>query len=235
MSQTPRTKLRRKPRRGSHDRKVIEAILDEALICHLGTIEESGWPVVIPTLHVRVGEHIYVHGSAASGTLRRAERSEICLSATLLDGLVLARAAMHHSANYRSVMLFGRGRQIEDDAEKRRALEALVEKMVPGRWADAREPTDKELRATSVLRIPLDEASAKVRTGPPVDDEPDCDLPVWAGTIDLHLTAGTPQPDQGLAPGIECPGYLADMVEQGVGGRPGERRPNARRRPPGSA
>jgi uncharacterized protein len=212
MSKTPRTKLRRKPQRGSHDREVIEAILDEALVCHLGVIDEAGCPVVTPTLHVRVGEHIYVHGSAASRTLRTTGRSEVCLTATLLDGLVLARAAMHHSANYRSVMLFGRGQQIEDAEVKRRALKALVEKLVPGRWADAREPTDKELRATSVLRIPLEEASAKVRSGPPIDDDADYALPVWAGIVGLRLVAGEPEPDERLAPGVECPEYVTDLV-----------------------
>ncbi len=212
MIPTPRTTLRRKPGRGSHDREVIEAILDEAIVCHLGAIDESGRPVVTPTLHVRVGEHVYVHGSAASRTLGRAGRSEVCLTATLLDGLVLARAAMHHLANYRSVMLFGCGEQIEDASEKRGALEALVEKLVPGRWADVRLPTDKELRATSVLRIPLDEASAKVRGGPPVDDETDHELPIWAGVVGLHLVAAEPEPDERLAPGIERPGYVDSLL-----------------------
>jgi nitroimidazol reductase NimA-like FMN-containing flavoprotein (pyridoxamine 5'-phosphate oxidase superfamily) len=212
MPSTPRTKLRRKPGRGSHDREVIEAILDEAVVCHLGATDESGCPVVTPTLHVRVGEHVYAHGSAASRTLRTAGRSEVCLTATLLDGLVLARAAMHHSANYRSVMLFGCGRQIEDTDEKRCALEALVEKLVPGRWADVRSPTDKELRATSVLRIPLEEASAKIRSGPPVDDEADYALPVWAGVVRLHLVAGEPEPDERLTPGIERPEYIDSLL-----------------------
>ncbi len=212
MTSTSRTKLRRKPGRGSHDREVIEAILDEALVCHLGAIDESGCPVVTPTLHVRVGEYVYVHGSAASRTLRTAGRSEVCLTATLLDGLVLARAAMHHSANYRSVMLFGWGLQIEDANEKRDVLEALIEKLVPGRWADVRSPTDQELRATSVLRIPLEEASAKVRSGPPVDDGADHELPVWAGVVGLHLVAGEPEPDERLAPGIERPEYVGSLL-----------------------
>jgi nitroimidazol reductase NimA-like FMN-containing flavoprotein (pyridoxamine 5'-phosphate oxidase superfamily) len=207
-----RTKLHRKPRRGSHDREVIEAILDQALLCHLGVIEEDGWPVVTPTLHVRVGKQVYVHGSAASRTLRTATESKVCLTATLLDGLVLARAAMHHSANYRSVMLFGAGEPVEDAGEKRRALEALVEKLVPGRWADVRGPTDKELRATSVVRIPLAEASAKIRSGPPVDDAADHELPVWAGVVGLRLLAGEPEPDRLLSPGIECPAYVTALV-----------------------
>jgi len=208
---TERTKLRRKPGRGSHDREVIEAILDQALVSHLGVVDGDGSPVVTPTLHVRVGEHVYLHGSAANRTLRAACDSEVCLTATLLDGLVLARAAMHHSANYRSVMLFGAGAQVEDAGEKRRALEALVEKLVPGRWADVREPSEKELRATSVVRIPLAEASAKIRSGPPVDDEPDHQLPVWAGVVGLRLLAGEPEPDPHLAPGIECPAYVTAL------------------------
>jgi uncharacterized protein len=213
MPQTPKTKLRRKPRRGSHEREVIEAILDEAPVSHLGVIDEAGFPVVTPTLHARVGEDVYVHGSAASRTLRAAGRSEVCLTATLLDGLVLARAAMHHSANYRSVMVFGRGQQVEEAEEKRRALEALVEKLVPGRWADVRAPTDKELHATSVLRIPLEEASAKIRSGPPIDDEADYELPVWAGVVGFRLVAGEPMPDERLAPGIECPGHIINLVQ----------------------
>ena len=168
--------------------------------------------MVTPTLHARVGEQVYVHGSAASRTLRTARRSEVCLTATLLDGLVLARAAMHHSANYRSVMLFGPGQEIEDPEEKRRALEALVEKLVPGRWEDVRAPTDKELRATSVLRIPLEEASAKIRRGPPIDDDADYELPVWAGVVGLRLVADDPEPDRRLAPGIERPEYVTDLV-----------------------
>ncbi len=213
MLKTPKTKLRRKPQRGSYDREVIDAILDEAIVCHLGVIEQGGWPVVTPTLHARVGEHVYVHGSAASRTLRTAAESKVCLTATLLDGLVLARAAMHHSANYRSVMLFSSGRLIEDVEEKRRALEALVEKLVPGRWAEVRAPTEKELRATSVLRIPLEEASAKVRSGPPIDDAADYELPVWAGVVGLRMVAGEPEPDRRFSPSIECPEYVTDLMQ----------------------
>ncbi len=208
---TPRTKLRRKPSRGSHERATIEAIFDEALVSHLGVIDD-GLPVVIPTLHVRVGSHVYLHGSAASRALRESKGAEVCLTATLVDGLVLARAVMHHSANYRSAMLFGAGEWIEDEAEKLTALEALVEKLVPGRWADARIPTEKELRATALLRIPLEEASAKVRTGPPGDDDEDMELPVWAGVVGLRTVAGEPEPDELLAAGIEPPAYLDEMI-----------------------
>jgi uncharacterized protein len=199
--------VRRVPRRGVYEREAIEAILDEALVSHLGVIDEAGFPVVTPTLHARVGEHVYVHGSAASRTLREAGRAEACLTTTILDGLVLARSAFHHSVNYRSVVLFGQAEQIESGEDKARALRAFTEKLAPGRWDDVRPPTEQELRGTSVLRIALDEASAKVRSGPPVDDEPDYDLPVWAGVVGLRLVAGEPEPDSRLGPGLEYPGY----------------------------
>lgn len=208
---TARTKLRRKPSRGSHERAVIEAILDEALVSHLGFLDDSR-PVVIPTLHVRVGSQVYLHGSAASRALRESKGAQVCLTATLVDGLVLARAVMHHSANYRSAMLFGAGKWIEDEAEKLVALEALVEKLVPGRWGDARVPTAKELRATALLRIPLEEASAKVRTGAPIDDEADLELPVWAGVVGLRTVAGALEPDELLDPGTRPPAYLDEML-----------------------
>lgn len=209
---TPRTKLRRKPSRGSHDRATIEAILDEALVSHLGFLD-AGSPVVIPTLHVRVGAHVYLHGSAASRALRESKGAAVCLTATLVDGLVLARAAMHHSANYRSAMLFGAGEWIEEEEEKLAALEALVEKLVPGRWGDARIPTAKELRATALLRIPLEEASAKLRTGPPIDDDEDMGLAVWAGVVGLRTVAEEAEPDPLLAAGIEPPAYLGELLK----------------------
>jgi nitroimidazol reductase NimA-like FMN-containing flavoprotein (pyridoxamine 5'-phosphate oxidase superfamily) len=212
MKETERTRLRRKPSRGSHDRALVEAILDEALVCHLGVVEEAGFPVVTPTLHARVGSDLYVHGSAASRTLRRATAAQVCLTATVIDGLVLARAAMHHSANYRSAMVFGRASVVEDAEEKLRALEALVEKLVPGRWADVRAPSEKELRATSVLRIPMEQASAKTRSGPPVDDEADHELSTWAGVVGLRLAAGAPMPDERLKPGIDCPPYVNELA-----------------------
>lgn len=213
---TQRTKLRRKPSRGSHDRAAIEAIFDEALVSHLGFLD-GGLPVVIPTLHVRVGPQVYLHGSAASRALRESKRAEVCLTATLVDGLVLARAVMHHSANYRSAMLFGAGEWIDDEEEKLTALEALVEKLVPGRWGDARVPTARELRATAVLRIPLEEASAKIRSGPPIDDEEDMRLPVWAGVIGLRTVAASPEPDPLLAAGIEPPAYLGELLRKPAG------------------
>jgi uncharacterized protein len=217
---TPRTKLRRKPSRGSHERAVVEAIFDEALVSHLGFVDE-GLPVVIPTLHVRLGSQVYLHGSAASRALRESQGAEVCLTATLIDGLVLARAAMHHSANYRSAMLFGEGRHVDDEEEKLAALEALVEKIVPGRWGDARVPTAKELRATAVLRLPFHEASAKIRTGPPLDDDADLELPVWAGVVGLRTVAEEPEPDALLAAGVEPPEYLGELLAGREGSRLG--------------
>jgi hypothetical protein len=204
--------VRRLAKRATYERETIEAILDEALVCHVGTVGEAGYPVVIPTLHARVGRCLYIHGSAASRTLREAARTEICLTATLLDGLVLARSAFHHSVNYRSVVVFGQAERVEAVEDKRRALEAFTEKLVPGRWADVRGPSDKELRGTAVLRISLDEASAKVRSGGPVDDEADYELPVWAGTVGLRLVAGAPKADERVTPRVECPDYVADLV-----------------------
>ena len=197
-----RVRLRRKRERGSHERATIDAILDEALIAHLGIADEHGQPFVIPTLHARRGDVVYLHGSTASRTLRAlAGGAPACLTVSLLDGLVLARAAMHHSANYRSAMLLGTARAVEAPAEKLAALQAIVEHIVPGRWAEARTPTEKELKATTVLALAIDEASAKVRSGPPLDDEPDYDLPVWAGVIPISSEAGEPQPDLRVAPG----------------------------------
>jgi uncharacterized protein len=212
MAAKPRTRVTRMPSRADYEREAIEAILDEAIVSHVGTVAPDGHPVVIPTLHARAGDWLYIHGSAASPTLRRAEQAEICLTATLLDGLVLARSAVHHSVNYRSVVVFGQAEKIEDADGKRDALEAFTEKLVPGRWGEARPPTEKELRAVGVLRLPLDEASAKVRTGGPIDDEDDYKLPVWAGTIDLRLAARSPQPDERLLPKTKCPSYLTELV-----------------------
>jgi nitroimidazol reductase NimA-like FMN-containing flavoprotein (pyridoxamine 5'-phosphate oxidase superfamily) len=205
--------VRRVPQRAVYERAETEAILDEALVSHVGTIDQEGYPVVIPTLHARLGDWLYIHGSAASRTLREAQRSEICLTATLLDGVVLARSAFHHSVNYRSVVVFGQAERIEQSGDKRRALEAFTEKLVPGRWGDVRLPSEQELRGTAVLRIPLDEASAKVRGGGPVEEEADYDLPVWAGSIGLRLVAGPPEADARLSPGIECPAYVNEFVQ----------------------
>ncbi|MHB8241436.1 MAG: pyridoxamine 5'-phosphate oxidase family protein [Solirubrobacteraceae bacterium] len=208
-----RMRLRRKRERGSYDRATIDAILDEALIAHLGIADEDGQPLVIPTLHARSGDLVYCHGSVASRTLRALQAGRpACLTVSLLDGLVLARAAMHHSANYRSVMLIGKARSVEDPEEKRAALRAVVEHIVPGRWAQAREPSENELRATSVLALPIAEASAKIRTGPPQDDEEDHSLEVWAGVIPFVSAAGVPLPDPRLDPSIEAPANVVSYA-----------------------
>jgi uncharacterized protein len=205
-----RVRLRRKRERGSYEREAIDAILDEGLIAHLGIVED-GQPLVIPTLHARAGDVVYCHGSSASRTLRAmAAGVPVCLTVSLIDGLVLARSAMHHSANYRSAVLLGTARPVEDREERLAGFEAIVERIVPGRWKDVRPPTDKELKATALLALPIDEASAKVRTGPPIDDEPDYALPAWAGVIPLSLQAGEPVPDARLHPGIPLPGYVRD-------------------------
>lgn len=205
-----RVRLRRKRERGSYDRSVIDAILDEALIAHLGIVDADGQPFVIPTLHARSGDLVYCHGSTASRTLRAlAAGARACLTVSLIDGLVLARAAMHHSANYRSAMLVGRAIVVEDPDEKRAALRAVVEHIVPGRWDDVRAPTENELKATSVLAIPIDEASAKVRSGGPLDDEQDYALPAWAGVIPLSSHARAPEPDRRLRAGIATPPYVS--------------------------
>jgi nitroimidazol reductase NimA-like FMN-containing flavoprotein (pyridoxamine 5'-phosphate oxidase superfamily) len=200
------------PKRAAYDRATIDSILDETPVSHLGVIDPAGFPVVIPTLHARLGDHVYIHGSAASRTLKAAGAGDACLTATLIDGLVLARSAVHHSVNYRSVVVFGQAEPIDDPAEKARALEAFTEKLVPGRWPDVRPPTRQELKGTGVMRILLEEASAKVRTGPPLDDEEDYALPVWAGTVALSTVAGAPQPDPRLATGTEPPSYLQNLA-----------------------
>jgi nitroimidazol reductase NimA-like FMN-containing flavoprotein (pyridoxamine 5'-phosphate oxidase superfamily) len=201
-----RVRLRRKRERGSHERATIDAILGEALIAHLGIADEHGQPFVIPTLHARIGDAVYLHGSTASRTLRALrDGAPACLTVSLLDGLVLARAAMHHSANYRSVMLLGGARIVESAQEKLLALEAIVEQIVPGRWAEARPPSENELKATAVLAMPIDEASAKIRSGPPQDDEEDYALPIWAGVIPLVTEARAPEPDPRLDAAIAAP------------------------------
>jgi nitroimidazol reductase NimA-like FMN-containing flavoprotein (pyridoxamine 5'-phosphate oxidase superfamily) len=189
---TPRTTLKRLPKRGVFDREAVYQILDEAFICHVGFVVE-GQPFVLPTGYARIADTLYIHGSAASRMLRSlVEGIDICVTVTLLDGLVLARSAFHHSINYRSVVIFGRARMVESNEEKMTALEAFTEHVVPGRWAEVRWPNEQELKATLVLALPLAEVSAKVRTGPPLDDEEDMNLPVWAGVVPLHLAASVP-------------------------------------------
>ena len=192
---TDRTRVRRIPKRASYDRAAADAILDEALVCHVGFVAD-GQPFVIPTAFARVDRHLYIHGAAASRMLRTlAGGVPVCVTVTLLDGLVLARSVFHHSMNYRSVVILGTATEVTDAAEKWAALEAIVEHLAPGRWSEARLPNDKELAATSVLRVPIEEASVKVRTGPPLDDVEDYALPCWAGVIPLHLHRGDPIAD----------------------------------------
>jgi nitroimidazol reductase NimA-like FMN-containing flavoprotein (pyridoxamine 5'-phosphate oxidase superfamily) len=195
---------------------VIEEILDEALIAHLGISGADGQPFVIPMLHARRGGVVYCHGSAAGRTLRvLSAGAPACLTVTLLDALVLARSAMHHSANYRSVMILGQATVVDDRDEKLVALEAIVEHIVPGRWADVRGPSDNELMATAVVSIPLEEASAKLRTGPPVDDEQDYALGAWAGVIPFATEAMAPEPDPCLHAGIPAPPYATGYRRAG--------------------
>ena len=195
---TPRTTLKRLPKRGAYDRRTVHSILDEGIYCHLGFVGE-GQPYVLPTTYARVGETVYVHGSAASrmvGAL--AQGLPVCLTVTLLDGLVLARSAFHHSMNYRSVVVLGRAQEVTEPEEKRRALDAIVEHVAAGRSGEVRGPNEKELLATRVLSLPLSEVSAKVRTGPPIDDEEDYALPIWAGELPLRLVTEPPVPDPRL-------------------------------------
>jgi nitroimidazol reductase NimA-like FMN-containing flavoprotein (pyridoxamine 5'-phosphate oxidase superfamily) len=209
---TSRTKLRRLPKRGAHDRETIDAILDEALVCHLGFVHE-GRPAVIPTLHARAGDEVFIHGSAASRMLRTLQPGvEACLTVTLVDGLVLARSAFHHSVNYRSVVLYGTAEPVTEPDAKERVLEAFTEKLVPGRWAGIRPPSRKELKATSALALPIAEGSAKVRTGPPIDDDEDYELGAWAGVIPIRTEMHDPVPDPRLRPGIEVPDHVRALV-----------------------
>jgi len=201
---TPRTTVRRLPKRGHYDRPTIDAILDEGLICHVGFVVD-GQPYVIPTLYARRQDRIYVHGSAVSRMLRTlAGGVPVCLTVTLVDGLVLARSAFNHSMNYRSVVVLGTAAPVEGE-EKVAALEAIAEHAAPGRWAETRAPNAAELKQTLVLSLPLGEASAKVRTGPPIDEDEDYALPHWAGVLPLALAAGSPVPDPRLPAGIPVP------------------------------
>ena len=212
MNQTTRTQLRRLPKRGHHDSATINAILDAAFLAHVG-FQVDGQPFVIPTLYGRDGEKLYLHGSAASRMLGElAEGIPGCVTVTLIDALVLARSAFHHSMNYRSVVAFGTARELHNEAQKENALRIISEHLIRGRWDDVRVPNAKELKATSVLEFQIEEASAKIRQGPPLDDEEDYSLTMWAGIVPLKLSASAPTPDDRLAPGTALPGYLADFA-----------------------
>jgi len=207
FTQTERTKLKRLPKRGHFDRETVYGILDEGFICHVG-FAPQGQPFVIPTGYARDGEKLYIHGSQASRMLRTLSTGvDVCVTVTIIDGLVLARSAFHHSMNYRSVVIFGRATLVEDPEEKMAALLALSEHIIRGRWTEVREPTEWEMKQTTVLSLPLVEASAKVRTGPPLDDEEDYAMEVWAGVVPLRLVAGEPIKDPRLPENIEAPEY----------------------------
>jgi len=204
---TPRTTVKRRAQRGVYDHATILGILDEGLVCHLGFVVD-GQPVVLPTAYARIDDHLYLHGSPSTRMLRAGKDGlGLCVTVTLLDGLVLARSAFHHSMNYRSVVLLGTATAVDDPAEKRAALRALVEHVVPGRAAGVRAPTEDEIKGTLVLRLPITEGSAKIRSGPPIDDESDYAWPVWAGVIPLALRSGTPVPDPRLDPEYTAPTY----------------------------
>jgi nitroimidazol reductase NimA-like FMN-containing flavoprotein (pyridoxamine 5'-phosphate oxidase superfamily) len=211
-----RTRIRRIPELGSYDRKTIDSILDAGIFAHLGFVQD-GQPFVIPTLHARIGDLLYVHGSAASRTLKTvAEGVRVCVTITLLDGLVLARSIFEHSIDYRSVVVLGTATPVDDPEEKLASLHAFSEQVLPGRWADSREPTEKELKATTILRLPLTEASAKISSGPPEDAEADGHLDVWAGNLPFVVTALEPIPDPALRPGIPAPEYLTAYSRDGM-------------------
>ncbi|MEJ7624519.1 MAG: pyridoxamine 5'-phosphate oxidase family protein [Pyrinomonadaceae bacterium] len=209
IESTARTRVKRIPKRGVYDRESIYRILDEALICHVGFVVD-GQPYVIPTGYARVGDDLYIHGSSASRMLRSLSGGvSVCVTVTLLDGLVLARSAFHHSMNYRSVVILGTADLVTHADEKAKALEAFSEHVIPGRWAEVRIPNEVEMKATSVLRLAISEASAKIRTGDPVDDHEDYSMDVWAGVLPLSMAAGDPINDTKLATGIAVPGYVS--------------------------
>ena len=208
MNQTKRAQLRRYPNRGSHEPEVIHGILDEAFLAHIG-FQVDGQPFVIPTLFGREAEKLYLHGSAVSRMLRELETGiPACVTVTLVDGMVLARSGFHHSMNYRSVIAFGTAHKIGEPEEKRRALRIISDHVMAGRWDEVRGPSDKELNATAVIEFSIEEASAKIRRGPPLDDEEDYALPVWAGVLPLALEAKTPIPDPRLPDDVKVPEHV---------------------------
>lgn len=202
---TKRTTVKRIPKRGAYDRETINAILDKAFLCHVG-FAVDGQPYVIPTSYGRIDDDLYIHGSAASRMLRNlSDGINVCVAVTILDGLVLARSAFNHSMNYRSVVILGTAELVTDADEKNRALFAISEQIIPGRWDEVRTPTKLELKATSVLKLPITEASAKIRTGPPIDDDDDYELPIWAGVLPISLAVGHAVADPKLDPSIAMP------------------------------
>lgn len=216
---TARTRVVREAMRAAYDRETVYAILDEGFLCHVGFVQ-NGQPFVIPTSYGRKDASLYIHGSAASRMLRQMKEGlPVCITVTLLDGLVLARSVFNHSMNYRSVVILGTATLVEDPEEKLEALRLLSEHILPGRWADSRQPNDRELKQTSVLRVPIEEFSAKVRIGPPVDDEEDYSFPTWAGVVPLEMKAGEPINDERLHPAREVPTYARNYNRSGSGGQ----------------
>jgi len=214
---TARTRVVREADRAVYDRESVYRILDEGFLCHVGFVVD-GQPFVIPTSYGRKGDCLYIHGSAASRMLRQIRDGvSVCVTVTLLDGLVLARSIFNHSMNYRSVVILGKGTLVEDTAEKLRALRVLSEHILPGRWDEARQPNERELKATSVLRVPIEEFSAKVRTGPPIDDKEDYSFPTWAGVVPLEIKAGSPINDPRLDPEREVPAYAKNYSRRRAG------------------
>ena len=209
---TPRTRITREPQLGVYDREITYRILDEGFICHVGFTAE-GQTFVIPTSYGRSGNNLYIHGSAASRMLKQLKEGvAVCVTVTLLDGLVLAHSVFNHSMNYRSVVILGKATAVGDPEEKLAALRILSEHIIPGRWDDARLPNERELKATLVLKLPIEEFSAKVRTGPPIDDEDDYSFPNWAGVLPLAMNTGTPIPDARLDAAREVPQYLRNWT-----------------------
>jgi uncharacterized protein len=218
LSATDRTRLRRHRERGRAGRADLYAVLDAGLICHLGVLA-GGAPRVLPTTYARSGDTLYLHGSSANAGFGAADGAQVCVTVTHLDGLVLARSVFNHSVNYRSAMVFGRAEIVRDEAERMAALRAIVEHLLPGRWAAARKPTAREMAATSVLSLPLAEASVKIRAGGPADDPGDMELGVWAGVLPAETTFGPPEPDPSLRPGIALPAHIGSFPATRPGGK----------------
>src|SRR5215467_773061 len=222
LSATDRTTLGRLRERGLTDRSALYEVLDAALICHIGVVID-GTPVVMPTGYGRIGETLYLHGSSASRSLTAAAGTEICVTVTLLDGLVCARSVFHNSMNYRSALIYGTARHVTVEAERLAALHAITDHLIPGRWANSRLPTRKELAATTVLALSLDEASVKARAGGPKDDDEDYALDYWAGVVPITMSVGQPQPDPRLRPDIALPAHIAELQAEAAGAAPAAR------------
>ena len=213
---TERTRVHRHPERGDYDRATIDAVLDEALICHVAWVDPEGGPRLLPTIHARVGDTVYLHGSRGARPWKALrDGAEVCVGATIVDGLVLARSAFNHSMNYRSVVLYGITREVTEPDELHVAARAITDHVAPGRGDDARMPTDEEYRQTLLLALGIDEASAKVRSAPPLDDDADLELPIWAGVLPLDVVAGVPEPAPDLRPDLGTPAYLRDYRRSG--------------------